>query len=180
MSTHTICFPGELLDITLTWNSIIPVIKSISWRLVIFQAAYEKRVLITRDTSKSSGEPAHKRSLFRAFVVHAVGTSRKPVKNVCSLYSGLRMRIWSTTNRKTIRSVFRVPAHLVSTFLFKDNDWRVYTLTFYECRMRFRLILRTLTWQKECIFQTLKLFIDFLVLWLLRKFLVVWICFFIN
>ena len=34
-----------------------------------YETAYEKRVIMTWATSKGSGEPAHKRSLARAFAV---------------------------------------------------------------------------------------------------------------
>ena len=61
------------------------------------ESAHVKRVLITKAASEGSGEPAHKRSLARAFAVrrHVVETLRKlQAKNVClEPNMGLRMPI---------------------------------------------------------------------------------------
>ena len=82
----------------------------------LYEPAHKKRVLITQATSKGSGETAHKRSLARTFAVrrHVVRTliNLQAKRHICSPNGGLRMRIWKTTNRETIRSFFQVPDHI--------------------------------------------------------------------
>ena len=79
-----------------------------------FEPAHEKRVLITQATSKDSGEPAHKCSLARAFVVceHVAVTLRKLTANNPCLWPKYRTahghlntnHKWETIRAKLFKS----------------------------------------------------------------------------
>ena len=104
------------------------------------QPAHKKMVLITQATSQGSGEPAHKRSLARAFAVrrHVVETLWK---FVCSPNRGPRMRIWRATNRETIRSVFFMCRLnlLLQSINVPYSQWRSYV----KCNISHLFITKT-------------------------------------
>ena len=91
MSTHNICFCGELRD-------------------NIYELVHEKTVLITLATSKDSDKPVHNHSLPTAFAVckGVVGALRKLQAKipVFGPIKGLHISIYRITNRTPLSALF--------------------------------------------------------------------------
>ena len=72
--------------------------------LTVFAPAPEKMIHITTAISKDTGEPVHKCSVARAFVVRRhIGDTLRKVRakpHVCSRYRWLRICFWNVTNGK--------------------------------------------------------------------------------
>ena len=80
---------------------------SLCWptRMSLFEPAHEILVLITKATSECSGEPAHPRSLTRAFLCSHTWSMEvdegSDQKKISSLIGCLRMRVWRKSLRTT-------------------------------------------------------------------------------